>query len=116
MFCLGHLRTYAPVADDDHIRRKARTLRLRALTEKPVRFSIQYNVDQDLDELWRFRGELLDIAPDSIALQRKSNSNGLQGRQWRSRYGVINARVSDTLLRARMQAWIDRLKAEWSVD
>lgn len=95
---------------------KMSTRWLRALTDKPVRFSIQYHVDQDLDEIRRFWGDLLGIAPDSIALQRKSNSNGLKGRQWRSRYGVINARVSDTLFRARMQAWMDRLRREWAVD
>lgn len=37
----------------------------------------------------------------------------LTGRIWRSRYGVLQVRVLDTLFRARMQAWMDRLRSEW---
>ncbi|MCL2769208.1 MAG: helix-turn-helix domain-containing protein [Solirubrobacterales bacterium] len=86
---------------------------LRALSDKPVRFSIQYHADQDLTELCEFWGELLGIERGAIRLQRKSNSNRLAGRNWRSRHGVITALVHDTLLRARVQAWIDRVKGDW---
>jgi hypothetical protein len=48
-----------------------------------------------------------------IRLQRKSNSNQLTGRIWRSRHGVFMVRMQDTLLRARLQAWMDRLRSEW---
>jgi hypothetical protein len=48
-----------------------------------------------------------------IKLLRKSNSNQLRGRQWRSRHGVLTVRAFDTLVRARLQAWMDRLRAEW---
>jgi hypothetical protein len=58
-------------------------------------------------------GNTLDIKPSAIKLLRKSNSNQLSGRAWRSRHGVLSVRVQDTLLRARMQAWMDRLRAEW---
>jgi AcrR family transcriptional regulator len=86
---------------------------LRALTEKPVWFSIQYHADQDLEELRAFWGDTLDIPPDSIKLQRKSNSGQLKGRSWRSVHGVLAAGVNDTLLRARMQAWMDRMRNDW---
>ena len=86
---------------------------VRRLTEKTPTFSIQYNADQDLNELRKFWGGALGIEPDAIRLQRKSNSNQMAGRQWRSRYGVIAVRVQDTLLRARLQAWMDSLRAEW---
>lgn len=86
---------------------------LRRITDRQLRFSIQYHADQDLDELRGFWAVTLAIDPGEIVLQRKSNSGQLAGRCWRSRYGVISVRVSDTLLRARMQAWMDRIKTEW---
>lgn len=48
-----------------------------------------------------------------IKLQRKSNSKQLAGRSWRSRHGVLTMRIDDTLLRARMQAWMDRIHEDW---
>lgn len=86
---------------------------MRSLTEKAPVFSLQYHADQDIDELRRFWGATLHCAPETIRLQRKSNSNRLSGRSWRSRHGVIAVSVYDTLLRARLEAWIDCLKAEW---
>ncbi len=83
------------------------------LSEKRPVFYIQYHADQDLCELREFWAETLDIDPTSIRLQRKSNSNQLSGRTWRSRRGVLTVRVSETLLRARLQAWMDRIRVEW---
>ena len=45
--------------------------------------------------------------------QRKSNSNGLTGRQWRSKYGVLTVSAGDTCLRWRLEAWMDRLRESW---
>ncbi len=79
----------------------------------PVKYSIQYHADQSLDELRRFWSERLDIDPDEIKFQRKSNSNQLKGRKWRSQYGVLNVHAADTRFRARLQAWIDLVEADW---
>jgi len=87
---------------------------LRRLTHKPPRFSIQYHADQDLDEIRGFWAGRLGIERDGITLQRKSNSNQLTGRTWRSEHGVLAARVSDTYLRARMQAYMDCLRETWA--
>lgn len=89
---------------------------MRALGSKPCKFSIHHHVDQDLDGLRHFWGDLLEIEPGSIKLLRKSNGNGLKGRTWRSAHGVLTVRVDDSLLRARMQAWMDRIRREWTVD
>jgi len=86
---------------------------IRCLTDKAPRFSIQYHADQDLRELREFWGGTLGIDPSSIRLQRKSNSNQLNGRSWRSRHGVLSVWVGDTLFRARLQAWMDRIRSEW---
>jgi excisionase family DNA binding protein len=77
---------------------------IRRLTDQPPRFSIQYHADQSLDELCGFWSDVFRIEPGIIRLQRKSNSSQLAGRQWRSRYGVLNVSVHDTLLRARLEA------------
>jgi hypothetical protein len=85
----------------------------RWLTDRPLDYSIQYHADQDLSELRAFWGKMLSIDGRGIRLIRKSNSNQLSGRTWRSAHGVLSVGVHDTLLRARLQGWIDRLRASW---
>src|SRR6204780_1064845 len=46
----------------------------------------------------------------NLAMQRKYR---LKGRIWRSRHGVLTVRVCETLFRAGMQVWMDRIRAEW---
>ena len=86
---------------------------IRRLSEKAPTFWIQYHADQDLAALRQFWGQTLGIDPACIQFQRKSNSNQMAGRIWRSRHGVLTVRVCETLFRARMQAWMDRIRAEW---
>jgi hypothetical protein len=83
-----------------------------------VTYSFQYHADQDPEELTRFWTAYLDVDPSQIVYQRKSNSGRLNGRKWRSKWGVISVRAHDTQLRARLQGWIDRVQDGWldSVD
>jgi hypothetical protein len=89
---------------------------LRRLTVKAQTFSIQYHADQDLEELRTDWAGVLRIDGSVIKLQRKSNSNHLTGRTWRSAHGVMSITVEDTYLRARLQAWIDRIRGDWGLD
>ncbi len=86
---------------------------IRRFARNPVDFRVQYHADQDLDELQQFWADQLGVAPDAIALQRKSNSGRLGGRTWRSEHGVLTVTASDTMFRARLQAWIDCLQGQW---
>jgi hypothetical protein len=86
---------------------------IRGFSSKRLDCSVQYHADQNLKELKRFWSAELGIAPDSISLQRKSNSSQLKFRKWRCRYGVLAVRVNDTRLRARLQGWIDSMKEQW---
>jgi predicted DNA-binding transcriptional regulator AlpA len=86
---------------------------IREFSLNPVHHSLQYHADQDIDALTDFWARLLRIDPTGIRLQRKSNSNQLTGRQWRSLYGVLTVTADDTMFRARLQAWMDRLFEEW---
>ena len=60
-------------------------------------YGIQYHEDQKLDELRSYWADQLDIEPDFIRVQRKSNSSQMRGRNCRSRYGVLTIRCHDTL-------------------
>ncbi len=86
---------------------------LRRFAERPLRYAVQYHVDQKLDELRQFWGTTLDVDEASIQLQRKSNSGQLVGRRWRSRHGVLTVTADETLLRAKLQAWMDRVRGDW---
>jgi transposase-like protein len=86
---------------------------LRALSSKKLLFSVQVHEDQDLRQLSEFWASTLGIDPREVRLQRKSNSGRLRGRRWRSRYGVLTVTTCDTLLRARLQAWMDCVQSEW---
>lgn len=89
---------------------------LRALTTRTLEYSVQYHADQDLSEICAFWGRQLQIDGSTISLQRKSNSSRLKYRIWRCKNGVLTIRVGDTYLRARLQAWIDRIRENWSLD
>jgi hypothetical protein len=86
---------------------------MRMFSRNSLVFSVQYHADQDLLQIQRFWGALLNIDPGTVQMQRKSNSGRLGGRTWRCRSGVLTVRASDTLLRARLQAWMDCLQAQW---
>jgi len=85
----------------------------RRLSRSKLDYYLQFHADQDLVELVRFWAEHLGVEHEQIKIQRKSNSNQLNGRTWRSRYGVLSVSSNDHLLRARVQAWMDRVRAEW---
>ena len=83
------------------------------LTTNKVGYQLQYHVDHDENELKEYWAGILGIQADIIKPIRKSNSNQLSGRQFRSVYGLLSVRVGDTYLRARLQAWMDYVKAQW---
>jgi AcrR family transcriptional regulator len=86
---------------------------LRRLSSKPRTYAIQYHADQDLVALRAFWAGALGIDGAAIRMQRKSNSNQLTGRMWRSEHGVLAVNVNDTPLYARMSAWMDCLREGW---
>lgn len=82
-------------------------------SRNPVTYSIQYHADQSLDELRDFWSVRLGIGRHEIQFQRKSNSNQLSGRTWRSKHGVLNVRCGDTYFKAKLDAWIELVLADW---
>jgi hypothetical protein len=86
---------------------------MRRFAANPVTYWLQYHADQDVQSLARFWAHELGVDPLQIRPQRKSNSNQLSGRKWRSRYGVLSVVCRDTYFRARLQAWMDCVKDDW---
>lgn len=86
---------------------------IRRFGKNPVRYSVQYHADQDLAELQAHWAALFGIVPDEIKMKRKSNSNGLTGRTWRCKWGVLDVACHDTLFRARLGGWMDELRSSW---
>lgn len=82
-------------------------------TRRAVTYSLQYHADQDLRRIREYWADQLSISADEIRLQRKSNSNQLNGRTWRSKHGVLAVTTNDTYFRSRLQAWVDRLRERW---
>jgi len=106
-------RTQVSLCNSDPAVVKLAQIWISRFSANPVGYSIQYHADQSLDELRQFWSQHLQIDPEEIKFQRKSNSNQLKGRKWRSRYGVLDVHAADTKFRSRLQAWIDLVKAEW---
>ena len=106
-------RNIVSIGNSDPAVVKLSTRWMRRLSEKAPAFWLQYHADQDLKQLGEFWAGELGAEPGSIRMQRKSNSNQLAGRMWRSRYGVLTVRICETQLRARVQAWMDCLRAGW---
>jgi hypothetical protein len=86
---------------------------IRSFSRNPVTYWVQHHADQDIALLSAFWGQELSVPAQAIHFQRKSNSSQLRSRTWRSRHGVLTVRAQDTLFRARMQGWIDRLQLAW---
>jgi excisionase family DNA binding protein len=106
-------RSTVAICNSDPAVMQLATRWIRRLSSKTPEGSIQYHADQNVDELREFWGATIGIEPGAIRLQRKSNSNQMAARVWRSRYGVLDVHVYDTLFRMRLQAWMDRLRSEW---
>jgi len=106
-------RGTASICNSDPMVMILSTAWLRRLTTKKLFFALQYHCDQDPEALRVLWAAQLKIAPADIRLMRKSNSGRLTGRTWRSRYGVLTVGAFDTLLRARLQAWMDCVQERW---
>ena len=82
-------------------------------TRNKLDYSLQYHADHDENELKQYWAGILGIESAIIKTLRKSNSNKLSGRQFRSQYGLLTVRVGDTRLRARLQGWMDTIQLQW---
>lgn len=87
---------------------------VKRMTRRAVTYHVQYHADQDVAELRRFWAGVVGAVPEEIRLLRKSNSNRLAKRDWRSAHGVLTVCTNHTLFRAHLQAWMDCIRKEWA--
>ncbi len=88
---------------------------MRRLSPKSLHVQVQHHADQVPAELQAFWSQLLRVSPAEVRCFRKSNSGQMRTRIWRCAHGVATVAVYDTLLRARLQAWIDRIHEDWDL-
>jgi hypothetical protein len=86
---------------------------LRRLSGRVPTVSVQYHADQNAGSLGQFWGATLGIDPEDVRFHPKTNSSELRTRTWRCAHGVAAVAVHDTQFRARLQAWIDRVRDDW---
>jgi hypothetical protein len=86
---------------------------LLRLAANPLEYRVQHHADQRPADLAAFWAAELGINSARIHTHVKTNSSQLASRTWRCRHGVLTVRCGDTLLRARLEAWMDRMKASW---
>jgi hypothetical protein len=111
----GHKRSRheVSIANSDPAVIRAAVRWMSILSARQLNYSVQYHADQNLDEICRFWAGELGVAREEIRLQRKSNSNQLASRSWRSQNGVLTVRTADTYFREELQAWVDCLRDSW---
>lgn len=86
---------------------------LRRLSGRVPTVSVQYHADQDTKALSEFWATTLHIDPGDVRFHPKTNSSELRTRTWRCAHGVAAVAVHDTQFRARLQAWMDQMRASW---
>jgi hypothetical protein len=106
-------RNTASVSDSDPAIVSLAARWLGQLSGRAPVIRVQHHLDQDVKTLRAFWADTLGVDPDSIQFRAKSNSGQLRTRVWRCAYGVVAVDVHDTQLRARIQAWIDRIRESW---
>lgn len=87
---------------------------LGRFSSKPPKVILQVHTDHDRAAVLRYWSKELGIEPTKIFVYQKANQSFLKTRNWRSAYGTAKIRVWDTLLRARLQGWLDYLLAQWN--
>jgi hypothetical protein len=84
---------------------------IRQFARNKIDYQIQYHVDHDIEALKEYWAGIVEINPAIIRGLRKSTSGQLARRQFRSQYGLLSIHAGDTYLRARLQAWMNTVKA-----
>jgi transposase-like protein len=121
---LGRPRRENPHPGTRAMQRKFRGLREQAYLDGLTRelqrfsrnrlfFSVQYHTDQNPRALAEFWASTLEVPSSDIRLLPKANSGKLRSRTWRCEHGVMAVTTNDTLLRARLQAWMDCVQEQW---
>jgi len=108
-------RNEVEIGNSDALVMKMSTYWLRKYMnpERSIEYRVQIHADHNEDDIKAYWGEVVNIKPEIIKVIRKSNSGQMGHRNFRSEYGVLSVRVSDTSFRSRLGGWMDYLKKLW---
>jgi hypothetical protein len=82
------------------------------LTPKTPFFEVQVHLDNNVEDVKKFWGNLLGINSEIIKVYtRKINMTNRNGRL---PHGIFSVKYNNTEFRSKIQSWIDCLKKEWS--
>jgi hypothetical protein len=104
-------RTHVALTNSDPAVMRLVSRWIRRLTDRALLLSLQYGPGQSLKELRRFWSETIGAEPRTIRVccLTEGGSDGQPGPP----HGVLTVTVDDTLLRARLQGWIQRTRETW---
>jgi hypothetical protein len=106
-------RTKVSLTDSDPaVIRLANRWMLRLSDRSPL-LSVEYEPGQSLTELRRLWGAIVGVEARTIRVHGTVDRDGAELPVRRARHGVLTLTVDDTLLRARLQAWIGKTRVSW---
>jgi hypothetical protein len=106
-------RTRVALSDSDPAVMRLVNRWILRLTDKSPFLAIQYLPEQSLTELRCFWGETVGADARTIRVRGTSIDEPEMEPSEPSRHGVLTITVEDTLLRARLQAWMRRTRESW---
>jgi transposase-like protein len=115
-------RTRVALTNSDPMVMRLASRWIKRLTDKAPFLSLQCSGEQSLTDLRRFWSEAVGAEPRTIRVRdaagpKRSDADGddrVPGAPPRDdRHGLLTVTVADTLLRARLQAWMQRTRETW---
>ncbi len=103
-------RTHVALSNSDPAVMRLVSRWIRRLTDRALLLSLQYGPGQSLKELRHFWSETTGAEPRTIRVHGPAAE---ESERPGSPHGVLTVTVEDTLLRARLQGWIQRAREGW---
>ena len=86
---------------------------IRRLTDRPPALSVRCQSDQSMAESRSFWADVVDALPEAIDARRTRGAGAARVSGAEPVHGMLTVSVEDKLLRARLQAWMCRLREGW---
>lgn len=86
---------------------------MRKLTDKKIEYNLNFYDDHDELELKNYWAKELSIGQDEIKCWIKNGQGNLRGRNNVSKYGTMQIRLCNTLLKSKIDGWMDNIQNKW---
>jgi hypothetical protein len=83
------------------------------LTDKSPSLSVRCPPEQSISELRRFWSETVGAQPEAIRARSGKEGEPVQRSSTPTLHGALTVSVEDKLLRARLQAWMCKMREDW---